>query len=163
MGAPHPRPGVDFVDVAAWDPAVLLTRSWQCYAAPLAEYALHAMLSHEWRGQIRWEECGSAGPGSAAGLWHAQVGVAGWGAVGQRVAAVAGALGASVRVLSRIAKQDTGSGITHTTRLPDVLDVDHLVIALPLTPTTHHLFDRTALANARPGMHLSQCFAGANH
>lgn len=143
--------GVDFVDVAAWAADVLLTRSWRCYAAPLAEYALHAMLTHEWRGQVRWER--SAGPPRAAGLWGARVGVAGWGAVGQRVAAVASALGASVRVLSRTERPAAG-GIVHTTRLADVLDADHLVVALPLTPATHRLLDRAALAGARPGLHL---------
>ncbi len=147
--------GLDFVDVASWSPAVLLTRSWQCYAAPLAEYAVHAVLSHEWRGQVRWDPAGAAGPEpAAAGLWRARIGVAGWGAVGQRVAAVTNALGASVRVLSRTSRQADRAGITHTTRLADVLDVDHLVVALPLTPSTHGLFDRAALATARAGLHL---------
>ena len=147
--------GVDFVDVAGWRPDVLLTRSWQCYAAPLAEYALHAILTHEWRGRVRWDwKADAAGTARIAGLWRARVGVAGWGAVGQRVAGVAGALGASVRVFSRTGKPGGGAGIVHTTRLDDVLDVDHLVIALPLTPSTHRLLDRAALARARPGLHL---------
>jgi phosphoglycerate dehydrogenase-like enzyme len=144
--------GVDFVDVAGWDPDVLLTRSWRCYAAPLTEYALHAMLAHEWRGQVPWEG-GGGSPDRPAGLWGARVGVAGWGAVGQRVAAVVRALGASVVVLSRTARPGSG-GVVHTTRLDEVLDVDHLVVALPLTASTHRLLDRTALSRARPGLHL---------
>jgi phosphoglycerate dehydrogenase-like enzyme len=149
--------GVDFVDVAGWEPDVLLTRSWRCYAAPLAEYAVHAMLTHEWRGQVRWER--NAEPVRGAGMWRARVGVAGWGAVGQRVGAVASALGASVLVLTRSGRAGAragvaGAGITHTTRLADVLDVDHLVVALPLTPATHRLLDPAALAAARPGLHL---------
>lgn len=144
--------GVDFVDVSTWDPAVLLTRSWRCYAAPLAEYAVHAMLSHEWRGRVRWGN--AAGPDLATGMWTASVGVAGWGAVGQRVAEVVKALGASVRVLSRTQKPSSPDGVAHTVRLADVLDVDHLVIALPLTPSTRRLLDRNALYSARPGLHV---------
>jgi phosphoglycerate dehydrogenase-like enzyme len=146
--------GVDFVDVDGWDPGVLLTRSWQCYAAPLAEYAVHAILSQEWRGRIRWESGGSAEPGAAAGLWRARIGIAGWGAVGQRVAAVSSALGASVRVLSRTDRPATPDGIRHTTRLTDVLDVDHLVLALPLTESTRGMLSRAALFGAREGIHL---------
>jgi phosphoglycerate dehydrogenase-like enzyme len=146
--------GVDFIDLSTWDPAVLLTRSWRCYAAPLAEYAVHAMLSHEWRGRVRWEIADAAGPPVATGLWTASVGVAGWGAVGQRVAEVAAALGACVRVLSRTRRPVSPDGILHTSRLVDVLDVDHLVVALPLTPSTRKLFDREALRRARPGLHL---------
>jgi len=149
--------GVDFVDVAGWDPDVLLTRSWRCYAAPLAEYALHAMLTHEWRGQAPWER--PEGPPRATGLWGARVGVAGWGPVGQRVGEVAGALGASVLALSRRGRPDApgtagAATVVHTTRLDDVLDVDHLVVALPLTAATFGLLDRDALERARPGLHL---------
>jgi phosphoglycerate dehydrogenase-like enzyme len=151
--------GVDFVDVAGWDPDVLLTRSWRCYAGPLAEYALHAVLTHEWREQAPWER--PAGPPRVAGLWGARVGVAGWGPVGQRVGAVAGALGASVLALTRRGRPDqpdaagaAAAAVIHTTRLDDVLDVDHLVVALPLTPATNGLLDRDALRRARTGLHL---------
>ena len=147
--------GLDFVDTGNWSTAVLLTRSWQCYAAPLAEYAVHAVLSHEWRGQVRWERDEAARPEPAAtGLWRARIGVAGWGEVGRRVAAVTNALGASVQVLSRTSKPDERAGITHTTRLADILDADHLVVALPLTPSTRNLLDADALATARAGLHL---------
>jgi phosphoglycerate dehydrogenase-like enzyme len=44
--------------------------------------------------------------------------------------------------------------VIHTTRLDDVLDVDHLLVALPPTPATHGLLDRDALTRARPGLHL---------
>ncbi|WP_246036514.1 hypothetical protein [Cellulomonas telluris] len=39
--------GVDFAGLADVGPGTLLTRSWRCYAAPLAEYAMHAILTHE--------------------------------------------------------------------------------------------------------------------
>lgn len=142
--------GVDFVDLGSWPPDRLLTRSWQCYAAPLAEYALGSMLAHEWRDGAPWSATGVA---AGRGLWGARVGVAGWGAVGRRVAAVAAALGAEVRVLSRTARPTEGR-VSHTTRIEDVLDGDHLVIALPLTGTTERLFDDERLADARNGLHV---------
>lgn len=141
--------GVDFVDLATWPAATLLTRSWQCYAAPLTEYVIAAMISHEWGKHSPW----SSPTHPRGGLWGATVGIAGWGAVGQRVAKVAAALGASVEVLSRTPRVRSGL-ISHTTELDDLLDVEHLVIALPLTSETRSIFDRRFLDAARPGMHL---------
>lgn len=160
--------GSDFIDLDAWPTTTLLTRSWRCYAAPLAEYSLHAVLSHEWRGGAPWGERdtratpapdappvpagGSTGGG--AGLWGARVGVAGWGAVGRRLAHTFAALGADVTVLRRRPDDVTRERIAQTTDLDRVLDVDHLVVALPLTGDTVRLFDRRALSRARPGLHL---------
>jgi phosphoglycerate dehydrogenase-like enzyme len=142
--------GTDFVDLNDWPQDILLTRSWQCYAAPLAEYALGAMLSYEWRHGDPWSDGEQQG---RRGLWGARVGIAGWGAVGRRIAAVASALGAEVRVLSTTLRRSTPS-VTHTRRLDDILDGDHLVVALPLTPVTRQLLDRDALLRARHGLHL---------
>jgi phosphoglycerate dehydrogenase-like enzyme len=142
--------GLDFVDLVRWPPGRLLTRSWQCYAAPIAEYVTGAIMAHEWRGGTPWDNPAGA---SGHGLWGAAVGIAGWGAVGQRVAEVTSALGARVRVFSRSAKPPSGR-VTHTTVLDGVLDADHLVIALPLTPATVNLFSGQVLARARPGLHL---------
>ena len=142
--------GADFVDLAGWPADRLLTRSWRCYAAPLAEYALGAMLTHQWRDGSPWDGREVA---ADAGLWGARVGVAGYGEVGRRVAQVAAALGASVLVLSRTPRPPSGS-IAHTTSPAAVLDADHAVIALPLTPGTRGLFGPELLAAARPGLHL---------
>lgn len=142
--------GVDFVDLASWPPDRLLTRSWQCYAAPLAEYALGAIMTHEWRHGTPWT--GPPAP-DGAGLWESRIGVAGWGAVGRRVATVARTLGASVTVLSRTPRASRRC-LQHTTRLDDILDVDHLVIGLPFDATTRGLFGRDVLARMRTGLHL---------
>ena len=142
--------GADFIDLARWPRDRLLTRSWQCYAAPLAEYAITAIATHEWRNGARWEAPAATGQ---AGLWRARIAIAGWGAVGQRIATVAAALGATVQVLSRTPRPPNGP-ISHTTDIEDLLDADHLVVALPLTPQTRLLFDRHILAGARPGLHL---------
>ncbi|WP_202929980.1 NAD(P)-dependent oxidoreductase [Streptomyces sp. TR1341] len=158
--------GVDFIDLAEWPADTLLTRSWRCYAAPLAEYALHAVLTHEWRRGTPWQERDTrsapapdappvpagASTGGGTGLWGAEVTVAGWGAVGQRLATVLDALGARVTVLRR--SPEPGSPFRQTSDLGRALDADHLVVALPLTAGTRHLFDRAALGRARPGLHL---------
>ncbi|MFD0689969.1 NAD(P)-dependent oxidoreductase [Actinomadura fibrosa] len=142
--------GTDFVDVPRWPGDRLLTRSWRCYAAPLAEYALGAMLTHQWRDGSPW----NGRPVAAdAGLWGARVGVAGYGEVGRRVAEVSAALGASVLALSRTPRPSRGR-IAHTTSPAAVLDADHLVIALPLNAGTRGLFGPAVLARARPGLHL---------
>ncbi|MGW1167369.1 NAD(P)-dependent oxidoreductase [Streptomyces sp. NPDC002550] len=160
--------GADFIDLASWSADTLLTRSWRCYAAPLTEYALHAVLTHEWRRGAPWQERDTrsvpapdappvpagASTGGGVGLWGAEVSVAGWGAVGQRLAAVFDALGASVTVLRRRPAPEPGSRIAQTSDLGRALDADHLVLALPLTTDTRHLFDRAALGRARPGLHL---------
>jgi phosphoglycerate dehydrogenase-like enzyme len=160
--------GADFMDLAAWSADTLLTRSWRCYAAPLTEYALHAVLTHEWRGGAPWQERDTrptptpdappvpagASTGDGAGLWGADVTIAGWGAVGRRLAGVFDALGARVTVLRRRPESQPGSRITQTADLRRALDADHLVVALPLTDGTRQLFDRAALDRARPGLHL---------
>lgn len=158
--------GADFIDLADWPADTLLTRSWRCYAAPLAEYALHAVLTHERRRGAPWQERDTrsapardappvpagASTGGGAGLWGAEVTVAGWGAVGQRLAAVLDSPGASVTVLRR--SPEPGGRFRQTADLGRALDADHLVVALPLTAGTRHLFDRVALGRARPGLHL---------
>lgn len=160
--------GSDFVDLAEWPRGRLLTRSWQCYAAPLAEYVLHAVLTHEWRDSSPWPEGHSrpggrglpipaqAGPGSGTGpgLHGARIGIAGWGAVGRTAGHLLSTLGAHVTALSRGTGRRGDDGIIHTTSLDHILDVDHLVVALPLTPATDGLFGRDVLGRTRPGMHF---------
>jgi phosphoglycerate dehydrogenase-like enzyme len=142
--------GADFVDLPRWPADRLLTRSWRCYAAPLAEYALGAMLLHQWRDGSPWDGREVA---ADAGLWGARVGVAGYGETGRRVAGVAAALGASVLVLSRTPRPPSGR-IEHTTSPTAVLDADHMVIALPLNAGTRGLFGPEVLPRARHGLHL---------
>jgi len=159
--------GTDFVDLAGWPSPTLLTRSWRCYAAPLAEYAVHAMLTHEWRRGAPWslpDHRPTAGmsqapvpelePVARAGLSGARVGVAGWGEAGRRVAVAAQALGAEVVVLRRAVVAHEEQGVRMTTDPLEVVNTDHLVVALPVTEQTYRLFDDRVLSAARPGLHL---------
>lgn len=149
--------GTDFLDPATWPAGTLLTRSWRCYAAPLAEYALHAILTWEWRGAAPWQVADprpAPGAAGAPGLWGARIGVAGWGEVGRRVATTVRALGAEVVVLRRIGPDETTRGVEVTRDPRAVVDVDHLVVALPLNSGTRGLFDAAVLDDARRGLHL---------
>lgn len=159
--------GVDFMDLASWPGKALLTRSWRCYAAPLAEYVLHAVLSREWSGAVPWEQsdprqacAGDGAPvpefsaGAESGVFGTRVGIAGWGEVGRRVGAVLGALGAEVVVLRRSGSDGSTAGVEVVHDPRRIVDVDHLVVALPLTESTHRIFDREVLRHCRPGTHV---------
>lgn len=161
--------GVDFVADRGWPNATLLTRSWRCYAAPLAEYVLHAVLRAEWEGALPWAEpdprpqsradappvpAVNLAPDRGRGLWGCRIGVAGWGEVGRRVGTTLAALGAQVTVLSRTRKSSDPPTVRHTTDVGDLVDVEHLVLALPSTPETRGLLSRAWIEQARPGMHV---------
>ena len=80
------------------------------------------------------------------------LGIAGYGTIGQAVAARAAAFGMHILALRR-AGQTTG-----VEQAADLRDLaarsDHLVLALPLTRATRHAVDASVLAAAKPGMHL---------
>jgi phosphoglycerate dehydrogenase-like enzyme len=91
------------------------------------------------------------------------VGLVGLGAIGQAVARRAVALGARV-----VAARRGGSGgdlIPGVEVLGSVSAVveqaDHIVIAIPATPQTRHLFNAELLAKVRPGAHLINVARGS--
>ena len=154
--------GSDLISTRDWSDATLLTRSWRCYAAPLTEYVLHAVLTAEWARGAPWQrEVPEVGAGP--GLFGSTIGVAGWGEVGRRVTTALTSLGVHVRVLRRSTQHPSAEhqSVEYVTDLDDLLDVDHLVLALPLTDTTRGLISRTWLSRTRPGMHLINVSRGA--
>jgi phosphoglycerate dehydrogenase-like enzyme len=88
------------------------------------------------------------------------VGVVGLGAIGQAVARRALALGTHVVA----ARRGTG-GVPGVELLPSVHAVveraDHIVIAVPATAQTRHLFDASLLARAKSGAHLINVARGS--
>lgn len=90
------------------------------------------------------------------------VGVVGFGAIGTAVARRAVALGARV-VASR--RRDLPSAVEGVELLADleavVAGADHLVLALPATPTTIGLIDGDVLARAKPTAHIINVARGA--
>jgi len=91
------------------------------------------------------------------------IGVIGLGAIGTAVARRATALGARVVAVRRSGTAKIG--VIGVDVLPSVADVvgkaDHIVIAVPATPQTRHLFDRDLLAGVKPGAHLINIARGS--
>lgn len=161
--------GYDFVRSDSWPRDTLLTRTWRGYAAPITEYVVHAVLTAEWGHLPPWStpdsrptSGGETAPAPSNedseeypfGIWGKRIGVAGWGEIGERVGNVFAAMGASVVALSAGEKPISRDGIIHTTDKMDLLDVDHLVIALPSNPATRGTFSSAWLRSAKLGMHI---------
>ena len=93
----------------------------------------------------------------------ATVGVVGLGAIGQAVARRALALGARVVAVRRgSAGGQTPEGVElRDTVSAVVAEADHIVVSVPATPETRHLFDRALFAQAKPGAHLINVARGS--
>jgi len=91
------------------------------------------------------------------------IGVIGLGAIGTAVARRATALGARVLAVRRT--NISKIGVIGVDVLPTVADVvrksDHVIIAVPATPATRHLFGRELLAKVKPGAHLINVARGS--
>jgi phosphoglycerate dehydrogenase-like enzyme len=83
----------------------------------------------------------------------ATVGIVGLGAIGRAVAARALALGAQVVAVRRgSGDADVPAGVELLGSVEAVVErADHIVIAVPATPQTHHLFDARLFARVKPG------------
>ncbi|MFT8422112.1 MAG: NAD(P)-dependent oxidoreductase [Gluconacetobacter sp.] len=141
-------------------------------AVPIAEYVLMALLLRAKRlevlrpdGPEDWiRDAVATRDVTPLGSLEGQVlGVAGYGAIGRAVAARARAFGLRVLAWRRAAWSDGGDGLAESVgSLAELAArVDHLVLALPLTPETAGCVDAEVLARARPGLHLVNVARGA--
>lgn len=155
--------GVDFFETGDVPADTVLTRSANCYAPPVTEYVVMALLHDARPGPSPWApQPGSAAAGEA-GLYRQTLGVAGYGAIGRNAVTVGAALGMEVRLLTRRRREpaELPPGVVNVTRAGDLRDVDHLVLALPLTDATRHLFDQEFFGGCRHGLHLVNVARGA--
>jgi phosphoglycerate dehydrogenase-like enzyme len=141
-----------------------LTTTRGSNAAVVAEYAMAAVLAATKRLPELWDVIDrpdlEASP--LGSLERQSVGIIGFGGVGQGVAARLAPFGARVLVLRRTlpTTPDSRASVTEqgvefvSTAAELVADVDHLVIAAPLTPETHGLVGAEVLAAAKPGLHV---------
>lgn len=132
----------------------LVTTGRGLTAEPIAEYVIAAIFAHE---KAFFDDLLVTSPdgwvkrplGQVAGK---RLGIAGFGAIGQAVAAKARALGMEVATVTRSTRPE---GVT---LFPDlaamIAEVDHLVLATPLTDATRGMVDAALLAKAKPGLHL---------
>jgi len=126
-------------------------------AVPISEFVVGAMLAFEKRFPEIWlteppEHWNFARLG---GLDGRTVGIVGLGGIGTAVAARVLPFGMRVVALRRTGAASSVDGVELVAELEDVLvQADHLVLAVPLTPRTEHLLDAEAFAKVKPGVHL---------
>ncbi|MBV9040514.1 MAG: hypothetical protein JOZ68_05900 [Acidimicrobiia bacterium] len=148
--------GVDSLPEAAFK-AEVLTCSRGAGAVPISEYVLAAMLAFEKRIPDIWlhdvpEHWNFADLGGLSGR---TVGLIGLGGIGEAVARRALAFDMEVTAFRRRDLPSSVPEVRIVTSLEGVLSVaDHLVVAAPYTPRTHHMLDASAFAAVRPGVHL---------
>lgn len=163
--------GIDFFPPWLLD-VPLVTCSRGVAAVPIAEYVLAALLAHEkaWDtlqvdGASRWRDTFQRVDRQPSGTLRGRsLGIAGYGAIGREVARLARAFGMQVTALRRggAPVQDAREGVQSAGSIEELLAMsDHLVLALPITPETHHLINAATLAHARPGLHLVNIARGA--
>jgi phosphoglycerate dehydrogenase-like enzyme len=86
------------------------------------------------------------------------VGIVGWGRIGQRLGAVAGALGARVRAFDPVAP--IPEDIKCETLAELLADSDFVSLHAPLIETTRHMINDESLAGIKPGAILINCGRG---
>lgn len=122
----------------------------------IAEYVLAAIFSAAKQIPAIWLQQASDWRRLSLGLVQGStLGLYGFGSIGQALARRALALGIKVIALRR---SSAPFGIDGVERVADLAELlarsDHLVLAAPSTPQTHHVIDAAALVHARPGLHL---------
>jgi phosphoglycerate dehydrogenase-like enzyme len=141
-----------------------LTCSRGAASIAIAEWVLAVMLAFEKSLPESWvdaapEHWNIAGLGGVAGK---TVGLVGLGAIGTEVARRVLAFGAHVVAVRRTDAGPPLEGVEVVAGLPDLLSrSDHVVVAAPATPETHHLMDDAAFAAVKPGVHLVNIARGS--
>ncbi len=160
--------GVDRFPVDAVQESQVLTCSRGASAIPIAEWTLAMMLAFEKRLPDSWITAPPVAPGrwhqaDNGGLFGATVAILGLGSIGVEVAGRALAFGMHVRGVRRTGGAPSPlAGIELVTTAADaVAGAQHVVIATPLTPKTHHLVDASLFAQFAPGAHLVNIARGA--
>jgi phosphoglycerate dehydrogenase-like enzyme len=141
-----------------------LTCSRGAASVAIAEWVLAAMLAFEKRLPESWIDSPPArwNIGSLGGLAGRTLGLVGVGAIGTEVARRALSFDVEILALRRRATPAPLPGIELVGRLTDLLGrSDHLVIAAPATPNTHHLMDAAAFAACKPGVHIVNIARGS--
>lgn len=171
--------GVDhLMDKPVWDSDISLTSASGIHTINMAQYVLAQMLA--WAHRVpRWVRTQQQGKWPD-GRWEKFVpdelrgktlGILGYGSIGREVARLAKPFGMKVLVTKRnvLRPEDTGYIIPGTGdpngNLPDriypsqatrsmVALCDYVVITLPLTTETRHIFDESLLKELKPSCYL---------
>jgi phosphoglycerate dehydrogenase-like enzyme len=141
-----------------------MTCSKGASSVPISEWVLAVMLAFDKRVPETWiSEPPAAWNAAQLGLVAGKtLGLIGVGAIGTEIARRALAFDMRVVGLRRSDRPLPLPGIEPARSLPDVLEgADHVVIAAPSTPDTHHLIDAAAFAAMKDGVHLVNIARGA--
>ena len=135
----------------------LLTCSRGAAAPAIAEFVLGAMLAFEKHIPEVWltEPPEQWNVADLGGLSGKRLGLVGIGAIGCEVARRALAFDIEVTALRRRPVPAPIPGVDVVADLRTLVsDADHVVVAAPATPATHHLFDAETFAAMKPTAHL---------
>jgi phosphoglycerate dehydrogenase-like enzyme len=167
--------GVDkLVGTPLWESDVMITSASGVHAPNMAQYAMTQILA--WAHRVpRWFRFQREGrwpsrkwdtfmPDELRGR---TLGILGYGSIGREVARLAKAFGMTILVTKRDAKHtedigynvpgygDPGGVLPQRIYPPEatrsmVAECDYVVVTLPLTPRTRHLFDESLLREMKP-------------
>jgi phosphoglycerate dehydrogenase-like enzyme len=154
--------GIDFYPPWLLD-APLVTCGRGVASEEIADYVIAAIYAHSKnleavtvRSRADWKQ---APLGRVSGT---TIGIIGLGAIGTAVARRGVALGGQVVAVRRSGVQPS---LPNVQLLPDVPSVvaqaDHLLVAVPATPSTRNLIDDALLAQVKPGAHLINVARGS--
>lgn len=147
------------------DSDVLLTNARGVFDTPVAEWAITSILvlAKDLHTTIDLQRQGIWKHRESEPIEGRRVVVVGAGGIGREVTRLARALGMSVTVVARSARDDATIGpVRSTDDLDDILaDADVVVLAAPLTPATHGLLDARRLRALPATAHLVNVGRGA--
>jgi phosphoglycerate dehydrogenase-like enzyme len=177
--------GVDhLLDSPLMESDVVITTASGIHATPIAEYVMASMLAHRWRVPF-WTHCQREArwPSNRWDLYArpelrgSTIGILGYGSIGREVGRLARAFGMRVLALRRSPgkpqDQDVSSSaggeeeaVAGRVYGPDALcemlpECDYVVIALPLTPETRHLFGEEELRAMKSTAYLVNIARGS--
>lgn len=99
---------------------------------------------------------------SLAAVSGSTLGLFGFGSIAQALAPKALALGMQVLALRNSAQPFEVAGVQAVADIHALFGrADHVLLAAPVTPLTHHIVNEAVLASARPGLHLINLARGA--
>jgi phosphoglycerate dehydrogenase-like enzyme len=141
------------------DSDVVVTNARGIFDRPIAEFVLAAVLAHAKDLRTSWDQ-------QRQEVWRhretlpiagTRAMVVGTGAIGRETARLLRAVGVEVLGAGRTDREgdpDFERVVSSTELVEHVRDVDHLVVAAPLTPATRGLVDAAVLAALPPHAHL---------
>lgn len=152
--------GIDFYPKWLFED-VRVTTSRGATSLPIVEYVLAALFSqHKQLGSVQIHAATDWQRRNVPLLAGTTLGIVGYGSIGQLLAGYAKALGIRVLVLKR--HDSAVDGIEQVHDINSLIaQVDHLVLAAPATPETHHLINASSLQHAKPGLHLINIARGS--